>query len=297
MKKIVNALAVLILLLFLSPLILILVSPLIREDTTQIAKDEFSKYYNGRNSVVLRIDCSLYFEEYTMNINKLEIKGEENGGLMIESDKLIFSTSKENAPFDFSLYIYECDLDGENLSCIFEKDGYKTHPWGYALEKTFYIEHYFSSLESKSKQIDTYNVAKKEYKNIAQGKDCSLSDYIMEETSNYECDILEDKSAKSEYFTIKDKLTKEEKIVDDDFLSSTIYIESMEKFKFGPKRVDISRGHILLTYSIGAGDGWNYPHLIFEYNFEEEILEYKCLVFPYGNIGVDIFYIEKQIVG
>ena len=67
----------------------------------------------------------------------------------------------------------------------------------------------------------------------------------------------------------------------------------MEKFKYSPKRVDISRGHILLTYSIGAGDGRNNPHLIFEYSFEEETLEYKCLVFPYDNVPVDIVYIEK----
>ena len=35
---------------------------LIVEDNTQIAKNEFSKYYNGENDVVLNIEDNLYFE-------------------------------------------------------------------------------------------------------------------------------------------------------------------------------------------------------------------------------------------
>ena len=32
-----------------------------REDTTQSAKNEFSKYFNGKDEVVLNIDDNLYF--------------------------------------------------------------------------------------------------------------------------------------------------------------------------------------------------------------------------------------------
>ncbi|MCI5746170.1 MAG: hypothetical protein MR270_07835, partial [Erysipelotrichaceae bacterium] len=80
--------------------------------------------------------------------------------------------------------------------------------------------------------------------------------------------------------------------IDDDYLKGTIYFSSMEIYNYGPKRVDISNGHILLTYGIGAGDGWNYPHLVFEYDFTSNSLEYKLLAFPFDNVPVDIIYID-----
>ena len=80
-------------------------------------------------------------------------------------------------------------------------------------------------------------------------------------------------------------------IIDDEYLRNTIYIESMEKFNYSPKRVDISNGHILLTYGIGAGDGWNFPHLVFEYDFDSNKLEYKLLAFPFDSVPIEIIYI------
>ena len=80
--------------------------------------------------------------------------------------------------------------------------------------------------------------------------------------------------------------------IDDNYLRNTIYIESMEKFNYGPERFDISKGHVLLTYGIGAGDGWNYSHLVFEYNFELNMLEYKLLAFPYDSVPIEIIYID-----
>ena len=65
----------------------------------------------------------------------------------------------------------------------------------------------------------------------------------------------------------------------------------MEMFNYGPERIDISNGHILLTYGIGAGDGWNFPHLVFEYDFDAHILEYKLLAFPYDSVPIEIIYI------
>ena len=52
-------------LLFLTILTLFLIS--CRQDTTQLAKDEFSKYYNGKDEVVLNIENNLYFENYIVN--------------------------------------------------------------------------------------------------------------------------------------------------------------------------------------------------------------------------------------
>jgi hypothetical protein len=66
----------------------------------------------------------------------------------------------------------------------------------------------------------------------------------------------------------------------------------MKKFNYGPSRVDVSNDHILLSYGIGAGDGWNYSYLIFEYDFSTNSFEYKALVFPYDTIPIEIYYLE-----
>lgn len=268
-----------------------------REDTTQLAKDEFSKYYNEKNEVALILGDTIYFEEYELDLNGINKDEEANNGLIFKSDKFYFSTSKQNGMFDYTLKIYESNLLGTELKLLFSKDNYKTHPWVYGIDDIFYIEHYSdNALNGNSKKIDRFLVVSNEYENIDSGKDCSLSDYIpKEETSKYDIEIEKNISPKEHgKFIITDLETSNKKVIDDQYLKDTIYIESIEKFNYGPERFDISNGHILLTYGIGAGDGWNYPHLVFEYDFNSNTLEYKLLAFPFDSVPIDIIWINEQ---
>lgn len=279
-------------LLFLTILTLFLTS--CRQDTTQIAKDEFSKYYNGKDEVVLNIEDNLYFENYALDLNGLVKGNEHNNGLIINQRNFFFSTSKENSMFNFTLNIYESNLQGTDIKLVYSKDGFKTHPWAYAIDDVFYIEHYSNNaLDLESKLIDSYTISTGIYENISSGKDCSLSDYMpKEEQSRYSIEVIENISPqKHGKFIVTDLETGLSNIIDDEYLRNTIYIESMEKFNYSPKRVDISNGHILLTYGIGAGDGWNYPHLVFEYDFDSNKLEYKLLAFPFDSVPIEIIYI------
>ena len=278
-------------LLFLTILTLFLIS--CRQDTTQLAKDEFSKYYNGKDEVVLNIEDNLYFENCILNLNGLVNDNEYNNGLIINQSNLFFSTSKENSMFNFTLNIYESDLQGTDIKLIYSKDGFKTHPWAYAIDDVFYIEYYSNNaLDLESKLIDSYTISSGIYENVASGKDCSLSDHIPKEQSRYCVEVIENISPQEHgKFIVTDLETGLSNIVDDEYLKNTIYIESMEKFNYSPKRVDISNGHILLTYGIGAGDGWNFPYLVFEYDFNSNTLEYKLLAFPFDSVPIEIIYI------
>lgn len=279
-------------LLFLSILILFLTS--CRQDTTQLAKDEFLKYYNGKNEVVLSIEDTLYFENYMLDLNDLIKDNEFNNGLIINQDRLFFSTSIENSIFNFTLNIYESNLQGTDIKLLYSKGEFKTHPWAYAINDVFYIEHYTNNaIDIESKLIDSYTISTGVYNNIASGKDCGLTDYMQkEEQSKYVVEVIENISPQEHgKFIITDLESGIVKTIDDDYLNDTMYIKSMEKFNYSTKRVDISHGHILLTYGIGAGDGWNYPHLIFEYDFDSNMLEYKLLAFPFDNVCIDISYI------
>ena len=279
-------------LLFLTILTLFLTS--CRQDTTQIAKDEFSKYYNGKDEVVLNIEDNLYFENYALDLNGLVKGNEHNNGLIINQRNFFFSTSKENSMFNFTLNIYESNLQGTDIKLVYSKDGFKTHPWAYAIDDVFYIEHYSNNaLDLESKLIDSYTISTGIYENISSGKDCSLSDYMQkEEQSRYSIEVIENISPQEHgKFIVTDLEKGLSNIIDDEYLKNSIYTESMEKFNYSPKRVDISNGHILLTYGIGAGDGWNYPHLVFEYDFDSNKLEYKLLAFPFDSVPVEIIYI------
>ena len=279
-------------LLFLTILTLLLTS--CRQDTTQLAKDEFSKYYNGKDEVVLNIEDNLYFENYALDLNDLVKGNEHNNGLIINQRNFFFSTSKENSMFNFTLNIYESNLQGTDIKLVYSKDGFKTHPWAYAIDDVFYIEHYSNNaLDLESKLIDRYAISTGIYENIARGKDCSLSDYMpKEEQSRYSIEVIKNISPQEHgKFIVTDLETGLSNIIDDEYLRNTIYIESMEKFNYSPKRVDISNGHILLTYGIGAGDGWNYPHLVFEYDFDSNKLEYKLLAFPFDSVPIEIIHI------
>ena len=279
-------------LLFLTVFILLLTS--CRQDTTQLAKAEFSKYYNGKDEVVLHIEDNLYFENYALELNDLVKGNEHNNGLIINQRNFFFSTSKENSMFNFTFNIYESNLQGTDIKLVYSKDGFKTHPWAYAIDGVFYIEHYSNNaLDLESKLIDSYTISTGIYENISSGKDCSLSDYSQkEEQSRYSIEVIENISPQEHgKFIVTDLEKGLSNIIDDEYLRNTIYIESMEKFNYSPKRVDISNGHILLTYGIGAGDGWNYPHLVFEYDFVSNKLEYKLLAFPFDSVHVEITYI------
>ena len=196
--------------------------------------------------------------------------------------------------FNFTLNIYESNLQGTDIKLVYSKDGFKTHPWAYAIDDVFYIEHYSNNaLDLESKLIDSYTISTGIYENVSSGKDCNLSDYAQnEEQSRYSIEVIENISLQEHgKFIVTDLEKGLSNIIDDEYLRNSIYIESMEKFNYSPKRVDISNGHILLTYGIGAGDGWNYPYLVFEYDFDSNKLEYKLLAFPFDGVPIEIIYI------
>ena len=265
-----------------------------REDTTQLAKDEFSKYYNEKEEVVLFIGAILHFQNNQLNLDTLVDGNEYRGGLIIEKNLLFFAATKDNSMFNTTLNIYQSNYQGTNVKKIFSKSGYKTCPIAYANDGVFYIEHYSNNaLDSNSKLIDKNTLSTGSYENIASGKKCNLSDYFQkEQPSRYSIEMIENTSyQKHGKFIVTDSVTETTNIIDDNYLKDTIYIESMEKFNYGPERFDISNGHILLTYGIGAGDGWNFPYLVFEYDFNSNKLDYKLLAFPHDSVSIEIIYI------
>ena len=72
-------------------LILFLLLTYCRQDTTQLAKDEFSKYYNGKDEVVLNIEDNLYFENHILENESLNPKN--SYGSIVFHENLIYYVS------------------------------------------------------------------------------------------------------------------------------------------------------------------------------------------------------------
>ena len=278
-------------------LVLLIISCLIfltscMEDNTQLAKDEFSKYFNGKNEVVLNIEDNIYFENHILKCDDLN-PGNMYGSISFYNGNIYYlslDTSKMGFKNDY-INVYSTDFYGKNTKKIYSKHLNITSKVHIQTEGDSY---YIQYIKNNLTVIDKYTISTNVYENIDSGKDCSLSNYLSkEETNKYKFTIIENPSIKEHgKFIITNTETNEERIIDDEYLKNTIYIESMEMFNYEPNRVDISNGHILLTYGIGAGDGWTYPHLVFEYDFENDALEYKLLVFPFDSVPIEIIYIE-----
>lgn len=264
------------------------------EDTTELANVEFSKYQNGENEVVLMIDYyNLYFDNHTVKLNDID-RTLRSQTIMFYNNK-IYYISYEHYDGDLDsilISIKSCDYYGNDIITVFSK---KINVKNFnnidekIINNIYYIEYKINNIVF----IDSFDVAKGEYKNVTSGKNCSLSDYEKEVEYKYYIEVVKNSSPEEHgHFVLTNLKTNETIIIDDEFLNNTIYIESMKKFNYGPSRVDVSNDHILLSYGIGAGDGWNYSYLIFEYDFSTNSFEYKALVFPYDTVPIEIYYLE-----
>ena len=276
-------------LLFLTILSLLLTS--CRPDTTQLAKDEFSKYYNGKEEVVLNIEDNLYFENRVLEEESFK-PGISYGTIIFYEDLIYYiSINSLNKKYrNEYINIYSCNYYGENTNMIYSKE---INTNSDITEKKYKDSYYIKYKKNKLNYIDKYTISTGIYENIASVKNCSLSDYVpKEEQSKYNVEVIKNISPQEHgKFIVTDLEKGLSNVIDDEYLKNTIYIESMEKFNYGPDRVDISNGHILLTYGIGAGDGWNNPHLVFDYDFDSNKLEYKLLAFPFDTVPIEIIYI------
>lgn len=265
--------------------LIVLLTP--KEDTTSIAKEEFLQYFNGTKEVALFYETdpmTIFYDDLTIKLDDLLEDSNEmvRGGIIADGESIIFASSKcDYSSKTYSLILYKYNVDIEKSESIFIKSGYNTNPQVYGNGSVFYIEHYEKHhMMENGRIIDEYNVLTGIYKTIATGKNCSMNDYKVKETSKYIIETIENESSSRHgEFLITDNETGKQKIINDDFLANTIYYDSMGMFNYGPERAEISKGHILLVYSIGAGNGRNYSHLVFEYNYELNTLEYKLLAF------------------
>lgn len=239
------------------------------QNRTEEIKERFEQYSPDHDVVAVVDDFIVCFADHTLNLRDLVNEDEEpNNGYLFWDKTLYFSTTKENGPFDFSVFVYRCDLYGNNKTLVFEKQGYKTHPWAVGNKDTLYFEHYTNVFEPSARVIESYHILTGLYEVEGTGKNVDLSDYQQEQSGVSQDDI-----------TDAIALTK-------DFFS-----EALNGLNYSYTGCKVSSGRLFLIYRIEESAGSLYPHFVCEYVPETEEIYFKSLVFAHDIESIDVEYI------
>ena len=236
---------------------------------------EFSQY-DRDNDVVLILDNNyLYFNDYTITLSELDTIGEYENCYLIYLDSIYFQTTKKNNDSTYTIYIYKCDSNGENIELIFSHDDYKIKPKFKSTGCYFIWLYYEQSIKSSDSQaIDSFDVTSLEHQNIEKGKNCDLENY-REEFRGYIT------TQKENSFQIYVRSSNINYIINDELLRECGYYESLKRFDFSTEGVQIYDDKIFLCYRLHRSDsGSKFCFAVFEYNTTNNTLLFRSLVFP-----------------
>lgn len=250
--------------------------------------DKIENHFEGYladNHVVAVLDSSVfYFSDHTLRLNDLLVGEELNGGYLFADGKLYFSTVKENSLFDFSLFVYSCDLYGNDRTLLFEKHGFKTHPWATGKDGVLYFEHYSThAMDASARLINSYDISTGIYQTEETDETISLSDYRKDTDGKYSY-VME-----SGVLSVADPQENVTYTIDTTTLLNHAFRESLEGLQcsFGGFYATTD-GSMFLLYRIES-NGALYPHFICEYNANRNEIEFKLLYFA---DDVESFQIE-----
>lgn len=250
-------------------------------------KEQFEKYPRDDNVVGVLDNTSFYFADHELQLLDLIDEEEPNHGYLFKDGRLYFSVSKENGLTDFSLIIYSCDLYGNDKQLVFEKQGYKTHPWATGNQGIFYIEHYSeNAFDESSRVIDSYNILTGAYEKIASGEQVSLSDYYRNTKESYSCSAVEN------VITLSDSKTNATYSIDLQSSQADQFNDSLADIEYNFEGFTATEDNrILLLYRLKT-KGSSYPFIICEYLPDTDKVVFCSVFFAYDYTPFNIECID-----
>lgn len=247
-------------------------------------ENRFESYPEDSNVVAILDASVFYFSDHTLRLADISNGEDPNGGYLFADGKLYYSTTRENGIFDFSLFVYSCDLYGNDRTLLFEQHGFKTHPWATGKDGVLYFEHYSTNaMDASARVIDSYNVSTGEYQTEGIGKTISLSDYRKDADGKYLC------TTEGEILSVVDPQKNMTYTIDTVALPNDAFRGSLEGIQYGFYDFYATMdGRIFLVYRIES-NGFPYPHFVCEYIVDSNEVEFKLLYFA---DDVEVFQIE-----
>ena len=249
-------------------------------------KSRFEDHAPDNNVVVIWDDSILHFADHTIELRGINNEEDPNNGYLFVDGKLYFATTKENGFFDYSLFVYACDTYGNNQQLVFEKHGYKTHPWATGNGEVLYIGHYTTnSFDASSRVIDSYNVVTGAYQTVATGKDAKLSNYQRRQCGRYSC------TYEGDVCTVTDSQNNTTYTIDSIALVRSTF--STELDGHDHLRLEgffaADNGKMFLLYNLGSS--LPYPFLVCEYLPDRGEIVYKSLISVPDYLSFQVLYV------
>ena len=272
---------------------LLLLSGCSNKEMIESVKEDFSIFYEEKNNNILEFDeTSVYYGGKALNLNELGKKEYWNMDYIIHKNYFYFTTTKRIGYHNYTLNVYKSYYNFESTELIFSKDNLLENPRTYGINDMFYIE--IRHILLPEVNIDRYDIKNNIYENIEAGKnkDINIDKYIVNESNDYENEFRVkinnySNSTNKGNFEIDDLSNGGSITIDEDYLKNTIFYDFLEKYHFRTRKFYIVENAILLTFTVYTSNrlfrSEIQPYVIFEYDYQNDKLEYKTLSFASDN--------------
>lgn len=236
---------------------------------------EFAQYPTSSDVAIVYNDTIIYFNDHFVDFNNLiEYRSSK---WHISHEYIYFSTGySNNKKSDYiNLLLYKCDLYGNNLQIIYEKNNVKSN---WVLKNYNDSIFYFAYSINNTKYVDSYDVSTETLESTIVNKNCKREDYVKNKETKYDYDI----NHKKDKISIIKKDSSETFVVDNNYLKTTPYYESINKFPYKLEFMRETEDRLFLFYRF-VTEGFfeinaTYTFAIFEFFYDTKEMSYKYLI-------------------
>lgn len=261
-----------------------------------IIQAEFAKY-EAQNEIAVIDHETVHWNDASLDLRTL-IDADDNthiNGVMLINCRLYFLAVDYNfsmqklAKKSASVLIYRCDMNGENLEVIFEKNDL-TNVFTTDFNNVFYIRY----KDEFEECIISYHPISQTQTILANGNSNTIQDFIEPLPTKYSVEITE------EAFLIVEKETQEQHIIDATFLQNTEYFDALRQFKYIPyeySHTPHDYDKINIVYRVEIDRFYELPKgftfVIFEYDCRMQELTLQSTVF---SVDEDALFVRNVII-
>ncbi|MBQ8197708.1 MAG: hypothetical protein IJZ73_06620 [Clostridia bacterium] len=239
------------------------------ETNREEIRSEFSQYQSENDFALFFPYDKICYGNNELSLEQIIEEGYPRHVCSIKDNKIIFVTAGD------SFCVYECGLQGEELRLLFKKGNLPVLIDSKVNGDIVYL----SYQQGEENKVDSYNLTTGDYVTEGLGANCKISDFMPTYNDRYIANIMSTSNKKtSKNIEITDTQTQQTKFITKESLQTTIYANSLNRFGFNLRRVDILEGRIFITCSLNV---WlnESEHLVFEFDFERESFKFKALGF------------------
>lgn len=255
------------------------------EEVFAQVKADFEQFSPKGDVILHSSDDMVYTNDINFSVPPIDDTSYESTfieALEAFNDKIYYLVNRFNegpkkSGFDMSLY--ECDLDGENHTLLWEETSYQW-PKAVFIHNILYVMYEVDDT-TIVKEID---VLSKTFTTKFEGEDFDFSTLRDQKNALHSFSVAEEDGV----FEITNRKTKETRTVDNDMLDKYGYLDLIEKYDGVAGRSWVKYDRIYLVYLLRTAKHELFPKgytmLVLEYDFEVNELIFQTVLYTCDDI-------------